>query len=76
MEVASTETPKMNGTSWRKYLALIQIKLLKNCQIFRLSFPKIYPDNKLFNPKPRKPGYSRFKLVLSPVKYKYFKTKN
>ena len=68
MEVASTKPPKMNGTSWRKYLALIQIKLLNNCYISQLSFPKIYPDNKLFNPKPRKPGYSRFKLVLSPVK--------
>lgn len=29
----------------------------------------------MFNPKPRKPGYSRFKLVLSSVKYKYFKNK-
>ena len=29
-----------------KYLALIQIKLLKNCQIFQLDFPNIYPDNK------------------------------
>ena len=29
----------------------------------------------MFNPKPRKPGYFRFKLVLSYVKYKYFKNK-